>query len=87
MAFDALSFLESLFRVDPVVDPAVVPSVAPAADTTLPELTPNDLSGDWFVVWDERAAIMEFDGNMPREVAEHYALLDVLKMMKAGGTE
>jgi len=48
------------------------------------ELTPADLSGDWLVLWDERAAIMEFDGNMPREVAEHYALLDVLKMMKAG---
>ena len=82
MAFDALSFLESLFRADPVADPAVVPSVAPAADTALPELTPDDLPSEWRAEFEERAAIREYDGDMPRELAEHYALLDVLKMMK-----
>jgi hypothetical protein len=32
-------------------------------------------------VWDERAAIMEYDGGMPRERAEHLALLDVVEQM------
>ena len=77
MAFDALSFLESLFRADPVVVTAV-----PAADTTRPELTPDDLPSDWRAEYEERAAIREYDGNMPRELAEHYALLEIIEMMK-----
>jgi hypothetical protein len=30
-------------------------------------------------LWDERAGIVEFDGGLPREEAESYALLDVLR--------
>ena len=47
----------------------------------IPEISPSDLPVDWFVVWDERAAIMEYDGGLPREVAEHYALLEVQRFM------
>jgi hypothetical protein len=46
------------------------------------ELTPTDLPLDWYLEWDERAAIMECDGNMPRESAEHFAVLDIFKQMK-----
>ena len=33
------------------------------------------------MVWDERAAIMEYDGRMSRERAEFLALRDVMKQM------
>lgn len=42
----------------------------------------DELTGDWRVLWDERAAIREYDGGQPREVAEHEALLEVLAMMQ-----
>jgi hypothetical protein len=44
--------------------------------------SPSGLAPDWYVLWDERAAIMEFEGGMPRELAEHFALLDVIGRMK-----
>src|SRR5262245_34934189 len=44
--------------------------------------TPADLPSEWFLIWDERAAIMEFDGGATRERAEHDALLDVIKQMR-----
>jgi hypothetical protein len=46
------------------------------------DTTPENLTGEWWEVYVERAAIREFDGGMPRELAEHYALLDVLALMK-----
>jgi hypothetical protein len=75
MRYDAVEFLESLFR------PGAVPRGVAAA----PDPTPADLPGDWFVIWDERAAIMEFDAGLPRELAEHQALVDVLKQMRESG--
>lgn len=45
------------------------------------ELNPNDLPGDWRVWWEERAAIMEYDGCMPRERAEALAFDAVLRLM------
>jgi hypothetical protein len=47
-----------------------------------PNLTPEALPAEWRDVYEERAAIREYDGGLPRELAEHYALLDVLEMMK-----
>jgi hypothetical protein len=44
----------------------------------------TDLPAAWHVVWDERAAIMEYDGGLPREQAEHLALLEVVGPMHAG---
>lgn len=37
-----------------------------------------DLPPDLFETWEERAAIREFDGMIPREQAEALALADVL---------
>lgn len=43
---------------------------------------PEDLSPEWRMEWEERAAIMEFHGKLPRERAEHLALVDVVERMK-----
>lgn len=72
MRYDAVAFLKSLF--DPAIDAML-------------EAKPEDLSGEWREVYEERAGIREFDGGLPRELAEHYALLDVLKMKSSGWTE
>src|SRR6516225_7985186 len=48
---------------------------------TVESLTPADLPADWHFVWDERAAIMEYDSGLPRERAEALALLDMLQQM------
>ena len=45
--------------------------------------SPADLPADWHVLWDERAAIMEYEGGLARELAEHLALLEVLKEMNS----
>src|SRR6266702_4683725 len=47
-----------------------------------PTGNPDDLPGDWQVDWEERAAIMEHDGKLPRERAEALALTENVKAMK-----
>jgi len=42
---------------------------------------PNELSGDWLIEWEERAAIMEYDGRLPRERAEALALAEIRQQM------
>jgi hypothetical protein len=37
---------------------------------------------DWHFLWDERAAIMEYDGGLPRERAEARALDDIFQVMQ-----
>src|SRR5262249_22300960 len=51
------------------------------------ELTPADLPGDWHILWDERAAMMEYDGEIPRERAEALALAEVLELMRTANPE
>lgn len=48
-------------------------------------VTTADLPADWHFLWDERAAIMEYDGGLPRERAEAMALADVLQRMRRAG--
>ena len=48
------------------------------------EETPEDLPPDWHFEWDERAAIMEYEGGLPRERAEALALQDILARMRGG---
>lgn len=50
-----------------------------------PDIKPEDLPPDWRKAYQERAAIREFTGGQPRELAEHYALCEVLEQMKASG--
>lgn len=71
MRYDAAAFLDSLFRSPPGEGPAQVPGMGP-----------DDLPGDWRVEWEERAAIMEFEGKLPRERAEALAMADIIKAME-----
>ena len=41
----------------------------------------DDLPGDWRVWFEERAAIKEYHGGLPRERAEAEALAEVLRQM------
>ena len=50
-----------------------------------PDIAHIQLSADWQFVWDERAAIMEFDGGLPRERAEALALAYILDEMRRAG--
>ena len=43
---------------------------------------PENLPGDWHVRWDELAADLEQEVTLPRELAEHRALVEVAKAMK-----
>lgn len=38
---------------------------------------------EWLELWNERAALREFAGNIPREVAEREAVLDVRRIARA----
>ncbi|HJZ53528.1 MAG TPA: hypothetical protein VKE74_01135 [Gemmataceae bacterium] len=80
MRYDAVAFLESLFL--PGAGQGNADS-APAT-TSPPDHTPADLPADWHALWDERAAIMEYEGGLSRELAEHLALLEIVKRMHAG---
>lgn len=44
-------------------------------------MTPDQLPERWREDYEERAAIMEYDGNMTRAVAETKAMADVVKRM------
>ena len=51
-------------------------------DTPAPDVVPEDLPEQWHAVYRERAAVRELAGGVPRELAEHYALLDTLELMR-----
>ncbi len=51
---------------------------APAA---IAAITPDDLPPEWHFVWDERAAIMEYEAGLPRERAEVLALAEIRQRM------
>jgi len=76
MRYDALTFLNGLFA------PA-----GPAADGPDGEIRVEDLAGDWRVWFEERAAIMEYDGKLPRERAEALALAETVRQMKRAEKE
>jgi hypothetical protein len=42
---------------------------------------PADLPLEWHIAWDERAAIIEYDGGLPREEAEARALVEILRLI------
>ena len=43
----------------------------------------DDLPGDWRVWFEERAALMEYEGGLPRERAETLALKETVQQMRA----
>jgi hypothetical protein len=72
MKYDAMAFLEGLFRQTP-------------EQVTTPEIRVEDLDPDWRVDWEERAAVLEYDGGHPRERAEALALREIICQMSAVG--
>jgi hypothetical protein len=46
---------------------------------------PDQLPADWHFLWDERAAIMEYDGGLPREHAEAEGLKYIIAEMRQAG--
>jgi hypothetical protein len=49
-----------------------------------PPRTPADLPPEWRARYEERAAIMEFDGGQTRDRAEAAAFQDILRVMARG---
>ncbi len=47
--------------------------------------TPAKLPAEWHLLWDERAAIREYDGRLPRELAEKLALEEIVEMIRQAG--
>ncbi|MBN2132862.1 MAG: hypothetical protein JW741_25400 [Sedimentisphaerales bacterium] len=84
MSYNVAEFLERLYR-----SPAEggQGSVTAAAEVETLPMSPTDLPADWHFFWDERAAIMEFDGGLPREQAEAAALAATIAEMKAAQEE
>ncbi|HEV3204734.1 MAG TPA: hypothetical protein VGY77_10135 [Gemmataceae bacterium] len=79
----------------PVIDPGVskempIETINPLVScnppvSCLPDISPSDLPPEWYELWEERAAIIEYDGKMPKEKAEFLALWDTLRRMKEAG--
>ena len=44
--------------------------------------SPGDLSIDWRIEFEERAAILEYDGSLSREEAEEQAFVEILRRLK-----
>ncbi len=76
--YDAMAFLEGLFRHPS----GEVSGGASLGEHNAPDVTPADLPLEWHFLWDERAAIMEYDGRLPRERAEAEALKEILGKMR-----
>lgn len=73
MRYDALTFLRTLFRDAERARGPQIPVTSPTR--------PGDLPLRWRVEWEERAAIREYCGGMPRQEAEEAAFTDVIRMM------
>jgi hypothetical protein len=78
MRYNAVAFLESLFR--PPVSEALDPAPAPS-----PDLTPDDLPPEWRSLWEERVHIMVHDGGLHPEHAEAEALACMIDQMRREG--
>jgi hypothetical protein len=72
MKYDAAAFLEGLFR-------------PPRRAAPGPDVRVEDLDSEWRVEWEERAAVMEYDGGLPRERAEAAALATIVRAMERVG--
>jgi hypothetical protein len=76
MNYNALDFLTGLFGPD---------ALGPSHTLLTPGVGVDDLDGDWRVWFEERAAIMEYDGGLSREHAEALALAETIRAMRREG--
>lgn len=75
MRYDAVTFLRALFQNPETAD-------GPQGAATA-EIRPQDLPLRWRVEWEERAAVREYCGGMPRADAEAAALAEIVRLMRA----
>ncbi len=80
MSYDVVALLDDLFDRTGNEDGFEGPAVQ-ASRTIGPEALPMD----WRIEWEERAAIMEYDGGLTREQAESEALMDIRRQMRDAG--
>ncbi len=84
MAFNAVAYLESLFTASEEPIGNAAEAILPISQALTDRgIGPDDLPGDWRCVFEERAAIMEYHGELPRELAEAKALAETVRMMEA----
>lgn len=62
---------------------SVVVTATTTADVGGVISSPGDLPMDWRIEFEERAAILEYDGGLPREKAEVLALREIFARIKA----
>jgi hypothetical protein len=75
--------LDAIFNPDETM--AVRQAVPVPAPVTTPGIDPDHLPGDWRVDWEERAAVLEYDGGHPRKRAEALALREIICQMRTAG--
>ena len=68
-----------LERIKELVSPNVPKAQADASGVII---SPGDLPMDWRIDFEERAAILEYDGGLAREEAEARALREILKRIR-----
>ena len=78
MKFDAGEFLDGLVASS-IVEPA--PCAAPLDGEPWAIATPDDLPAEWRDLYEERAAIREYEGGQAREHAEAAALGEVVAQL------
>ena len=83
MSFDAVVYLKSLFAgpTDLLGTDLEENASSPAA-LVASGVNPDSLPADWRYVFEERAACMEYEGGLPRELAEAKALDETVQMMR-----
>jgi hypothetical protein len=82
--FDAKTFLKGLFESECRLverSEAEVITIDPTA------ITPETLPAPWRELYEERAAIREFDGQQAREHAEAEALKEIMQIMESDGVQ
>jgi hypothetical protein len=71
MSFNAVEFLHGLVNEREALEGQIS--------------SPYDLPMEWRIEYEERAAILEYDGGLSREQADKQALSEILERIAKGG--
>jgi hypothetical protein len=76
-----------MLDLDAIFDPDRIPAPRESnpAPVSEPDIRVEDLDMDWRIEWEERAAILEYDGGHLREHAEALALKEIIGQMRRAG--
>lgn len=64
-------------------NPVAMPDAARALHSGAPRTLADNLPADWREAWEERRAIMRYDGKLSAEEADEYALQDIIRQMES----